>query len=97
MCYVDDNKVSHMEVKLVENLINKLRKSFGGLVVNRVKKHTFWGMNINIMQNKKVEIEMKEQCLEEIDAFGEDLGEKVTTQEYSCLFIVNKQSNLLYE
>ena len=46
--YVDDNKVLHMEKKLVEDLINNLKKHFGELVVTRGKKRTFLGMNINI-------------------------------------------------
>ena len=54
--YVDDNKVSHMEAKLVEGLINDLKKHFEKLVVTRGKKHPFWGMDINITKDKKVEI-----------------------------------------
>ena len=53
MWYVDNNKSLHMETKVVEDLINDLKKHFGELVVNRVKKHIFWGMNINITEDKK--------------------------------------------
>ena len=35
--YVDDNKVSHMEAKVVEDLINDLKNHFGELVVARGK------------------------------------------------------------
>ena len=56
MWYVDDNKVSHVEVKLVENLINNLKKHFGEVVLTRGKKYTFWGVNINITEEKKVEM-----------------------------------------
>ena len=34
-------------------------KKIGELLVTRVKKHKFWGVNINIMEDKKVEIETK--------------------------------------
>ena len=63
MWYVDNIKVSHMEVKLVEDLINYLKKHFGELVVTRGNKHTFLGKNIIITEKKKVEIDMKEQIL----------------------------------
>ena len=46
--YVDNNKVLYMEAKVVEYLINDLKKKFGELSVTRWKHHTFWGMNINI-------------------------------------------------
>ena len=46
--YVEDNKVSHMEAKLVEDLFNNLKNHFGELIMTRGKKHKFWGMNINI-------------------------------------------------
>ena len=32
---MDDNKVSHMEDKVVEDLIKDLKRHFGGLVVTR--------------------------------------------------------------
>ena len=40
--YVDDNKVSQMEARVVEGLINNLKKHFGELLVTRGKKHIFW-------------------------------------------------------
>ena len=49
-----------MESKVVEDLINDWKKKFGELVVTIVKKHTFLGVNINIREEKKVEIDMKE-------------------------------------
>ena len=54
MWYVDDNKVSHMEAKLVEDLINDLKNHFEKLVVTRGNKHTIRGMNINITQGGEV-------------------------------------------
>ena len=56
MCYVDDNKVSHMEVKLVENLINDTKKHFKELFVTIGNKHEFLVININNTEDKKVEI-----------------------------------------
>ena len=89
--------MSHIKAKLVEVLINYLKNNFGELVVNRGKKHTFLGMNINIMEYKKVEIEMKEKLLEEMEAFGENIDKKVTTPASSHLFVVNGKSQQLDE
>ena len=57
--YVDDDKVSHTVAKVVEDLIKYLKEQSRELVVTRGKKHTFLGMNINITEDKKVDIDMK--------------------------------------
>ena len=49
---------------------------FGELVVTIGKKHTFLGMNINTIEDKKVDIYIKEQLLEAIEEFGENVDEK---------------------
>ena len=70
---VDDDKESLMESKLVKDLINNLEKHFVDLVVTIGNNHTFLGMNVNIMEDQKVELEMKDQFLEAIKAFGENI------------------------
>ena len=54
-------------------------------------------MNINIPEDKKVEIDTKEQLFEAIEEFGDTFYEKVTTPASSHLFIVNEHSQQLYE
>ena len=53
-------------------------------------------MNINIPEDKKVEIDTKEQLFEAIEEFGDIFYEKVTTPASSHLFIVNEQAQQLY-
>ena len=89
--------MSHTEAELVEDSNQRFEKHFGDLLVTGGKKHTFWGVNINIMEDKKVEIWIKEKLLEEIEAFGENIGEKVTTPASSHLFIVNQKAQKLDE
>ena len=89
---MDDNKVSHVEAKLVEDLSNKLKKHFAELVMTRRNNHTFWGMNINIMEDKKFEIEMKDKILEAIEAFGENIDERITTTASCNLFMFDEQA-----
>ena len=69
---VDYNKSSHVDSKVVENML-KIIKNFGEIAITRGKKHTFLGMNIRIKEEKKIEIEMKEQLMETIEALGKEL------------------------
>ena len=82
---------------LLEDLINDLKKNFGELVMTRGKKHTLLGINYNITEDKNIDIEIKEQLLEAIEAFGENIDEKVTTPEYNHILLVNDQTQQLYE
>ena len=66
--YVDNNKVSRMESEVVQDLINDFKNHFGELVVTIGKKHTSLDININIIEYKKVKIEIKEKLLEAIEA-----------------------------
>ena len=59
--YVDDNKVSHEDRKVVSKVIQTLKQHFGDLKVFRGTKHTFLGMNIEILKDKKIQIDMREQ------------------------------------
>ena len=65
-----------MEAKLVECLINNLKRHFGELVISRGKNHAFWSMNINIMEDKKVEVKKKQKLFKAIEAFGKYINEK---------------------
>ena len=44
--YVDDNKISHVDSKVVDEIIDLLKSHFGALTVTRGKKHNFLGMDI---------------------------------------------------
>ena len=81
--YVDDNKISHEEPKVVTEVIDLMKKHFGDLTITRGNKHRFLGMNITINQDKSIEIEMKDQLQEAIDMFtlheGSEVKEEVTS------------------
>ena len=38
--------------------------------MTREKKHAFWGINIDITEDKKFDIDTKEKLLEAMEAFG---------------------------
>ena len=76
--YVDDNKVSHEDPKVVDEVIELMKKHVGDLTVTRGKEHRFLGMNIKISKERCIEIEMKSQLENVIDLFNEADGNKVT-------------------
>ena len=65
--------------------------------MSRGKKHTFWGMDINITEYKTFEIKMIDKFLESVYVFGYNVDENVTTSASSYTFIVNTQAKQLYE
>ena len=76
--YVDDNKVSHMDSSVVTNILGLIESKFGKLSITRGKDHEYLGMNIKLGV-KKFEINMKQQILEAIEAFGEDISGTVSS------------------
>ena len=78
--YVDDNKISHEDPKVVTEIIDLMKKHFGDLTVTRGNKHRFLGMNLTINKKNSIEIEMKDQLQETIDMFVLSEGSKVTEE-----------------
>ena len=99
--YVDDNKVSHKDPKVVTKVIELMKVHFGNLTVTRGNKHRFLGMNITVHPRDKIEIEMKDQLQKAIDMFiqneGEDVIEEVTSPATRKLREVNPECELLSE
>ena len=56
--YVDDNKISHMNPKVVDDVIGKIESKFGKMTKTRGDKHDFLGMNIHFKKGK-IKISMK--------------------------------------
>ena len=75
--YADDKKVSYIEPKVVSEVIELMKKHFGKLTVTRGNKYSFLVMSITVIDNKHVEIEMKDQLQELIDIFEGYGGEEV--------------------
>ena len=95
--YVDDNKISHVDPKVVDDIIQQIENRFGKMTVTRGMKHTFVGMDITFRGDKKVEIIMMEYIHESITAFGEDIGKGATTPAKGDLFQVDENSEQLNE
>ena len=69
-CYVYDNKTSHLDSIVIDNLLDTIKTHFGEIKITRGKKHTFLGMNIQITEDTKIEIEMEDQLMKAIELFG---------------------------
>ena len=93
--YVDDNKVSHMDPKVVTGVMDEVEKHFGKLTITRGRVHCFLGMNITLRKDKKIEIEMQDQIQEAIAAFGEKLMGRVTSPSARHLMTVNDDAKKL--
>ena len=71
--YVDDTKISHMDLKVVDHIIGKIEDRFGKITVSRGKAHNFVGMDLKFKDNGTVQILMQEYIRECFEAFGEEI------------------------
>ena len=91
--YVDDNKISHMDPKVVDNVIRKIESKFGKMTQTRGEKHDFLGMNVHFKKNK-IKISMKKHILKAIETFDEDITRNAATPATSYLFQVRESPAL---
>lgn len=72
--YVDDNKISHVDVNIIKDVISELEKHFGPMTTTLGDEFNFIGMNICVNRELKTfSIEMKDMIKKAIDSFGEEL------------------------
>jgi hypothetical protein len=90
--YVDDNKVSHVNDDVNTTVVNEIEKKFGKLARTTGTKHTFLGMDIELMGDKKVAVGTPQHIDEAIEDFGEDLDEDAVNPAKSNLFTANPDS-----
>jgi hypothetical protein len=75
--YVDNNKLSHVEEKVVTEIIEDIKADYGNLVVSRGKEYKFLGMNIMFNENDSVQIGMKDYIIEAGELFDKDVSKNV--------------------
>jgi hypothetical protein len=90
--YVDDNKISHVDAKVVDWVIEEIEKKFGKMTVMRGKKHVFVGINIKFTNNKCVQITMQDYVKESIEAFGEPIKGRMTSPAKNDLFEIQEDA-----
>ena len=52
--YVDYSKVSHVEPEVIDDAIRKLKERFLGLTFTNGNVHTFLGMKIRYLKNRRI-------------------------------------------
>ena len=57
--YLDDTKLSHMDPKIVNMILEKVTEQFGKLTTRRGNEHTFLEMKLKI-KDKKIQVEMED-------------------------------------
>ena len=66
--YIAINKASHVDPKVVDDLLEKIRSFFGKMTVTRVKRHTVIDMDLRIV-DPKLKVKMTDQLLKDIYYF----------------------------
>ena len=84
--YVDNNKISHKDPKVVDWVIRELEERFNKMTVTRGKEHSFIGMDIVFRDDGKFEITMKNYLRESIEAFDEEISKSAQTTAKGDLF-----------
>lgn len=77
--YVDNNKISHVNEDIVEEVVTKIKEKFGKMAVTRGKKHVFLGMEIELNDDGTVTLDMSEYVNEAIEDFLDDINHEATT------------------
>lgn len=67
--YVDDNKISHVDKKVADDITHKIEEQFPGLVTHREKYLDFFRMNIKFPNEGTVCIGMQQYLDESINEY----------------------------
>jgi hypothetical protein len=94
--YVDDNKISHVKLEVVQSIISKIEDKFGEMTKTYGEEHDFLGMNIKYVDGKVV-ISMKKHILKAMDSFLDDINREATSPAKTYLFEVREGADKLNE
>lgn len=82
---MDDNKISRVDQKVVDEILEVMTNHFGEMTVTKGKSHDFLGITFKLHDNK-VKIGMKEQSNEAIDMFMDDVNQSMSNPASTNLF-----------
>ena len=74
---------------MVTSIFEKMKEHFGDIKIYRGDSHVFLSIGIVLRDYGKFEVEMKDQLLEEIEMFGEEITVTVKSPTQHHLFQVN--------
>jgi hypothetical protein len=90
--FVDDNKISHVDPKVVDWLIAEIEKKHEKMTVCRGKEHVFLGMDIAFLPKQRLAILMQGYIKEAIEDFGDDVSRPASSPAVKSLFAIDKKS-----
>lgn len=96
--YVDDNKLSHVSSKVVDDILDTIEGYFFParlLVTERGKCLNFLGMEIEFIGDKKIAVGTVQYIKAMIVKFGEELLKKVSSPAVKWLFVTDEKSSKL--
>ena len=93
--FVDDNKVSHCDPNVVTSILDMLKSHFGDhLVIQPGKVFNLLGMCLEIMDDKRIKISMKDHVEEALEMFGEPITGTVSSPHTKKLFDITPAKEL---
>ena len=97
MCwYVDDNKLSHKDPAVVQQVLDEISARFGDLTITRGEEHVFLGMKLKVDRNSRTfSVDMSDQIMETVQAFGEKIEGTVTSPAAKYLLNVPEDDEVL--
>ena len=95
--YVDDLKISHVDKRVVDEVIQLIEGHFGPMTQSHGKKLNYLGMDIEFQDDGTVKLLMKEYLQEALDLFPDDTSKCVTSPAAVHLFDINPSCQRLPE
>ena len=86
--HVDDNKISHVESDVMEDVISKIESKFGKMKITRGNTHVFLGMKLFFPRDGTVHVDTIAHIKEAIEDFGEPMDRSAATPALRDLFDV---------
>ena len=94
--YMDGNKISHVDPKVVDKVIETIEEKFGKMPQTKGGEHNFMGINIKF-KDKKVKSSMKKHIQKATDAFIDSITRNAASPETSYLFKTCEDAKLSEE
>ena len=95
--HVDDLKISHVDPKIVDRILEYLTSKYEELSTTRGNKHTYVGMGIFFPGDGTVQIDMSPYLKEALEDFPELLDKIVTSPASNHIFEINEHAKKLPE
>ena len=98
--HVDDLKLSHVDPKVIDKIIEQLEKEYGKvgkMTVRRGKVHNYLGMTLDFTQVSKMIIDMGEYIDEMMKPLGTEFGGHAATPAANHLFKTRDDAGVLDE